>query len=112
VINAWDLRTKMMEDANSTFANPTHLDWEEMYAPGLLAGAAHGRIDATGDVIRVSLAGRISDDTFRQQVKQELAEYIGVDVDKVKGYDLWYPVEPYKVQVNYSTKVIQAIEDG
>lgn len=87
VINAWDLRNKMMEDGNLISANPTHLDWEEMFHPGLLAGAAHGRIDATGDVIRVSLAGRISDDTFRQQVKQELAEYIGADVDKVKGYD-------------------------
>ena len=87
MINAWDLRNKMMEDGNLISANPTHLDWEEMSQPGLLAGAAHGRIDATGDVIRVSLAGRISDDTFRQQVKQELAEYIGADVDKVKGYD-------------------------
>lgn len=58
-----------------------------MLQPGLLAGTAHGRIDATGDVIRVSLYGRINDDTFRQQVKQELAEYIGADVDKVKGYD-------------------------
>jgi hypothetical protein len=36
----------------------------------------------------------------------------GYYVTKVKGYELWYPVEPYKVQVNYSTKVIQAIEDG
>jgi GNAT superfamily N-acetyltransferase len=77
----------MMEDGNLISANPTHLDWEEMFQPGLLAGPAHGRIDATGDVIRVSLAGRISDDTFRQQVKHELAVYIGADVDKVKGYD-------------------------
>ncbi|CAB4138783.1 hypothetical protein UFOVP341_1, partial [uncultured Caudovirales phage] len=83
----WDLRNMMMEDGNLISANPTHLDWEEMFQPGLLAGPAHGRIDATGDVIRVSMAGRISDDTFRQQVKHELAVYIGADVDKVKGYD-------------------------
>jgi hypothetical protein len=87
VINAEELRSKMLEDTNAIAGQPTHLDWEELYHPGLLAGTAHGRIDATGDVIRVSLAGRISDDTFRQQVKQELAEYIGADVDKVKGYD-------------------------
>ena len=87
VINAEELRTKMMDDFDMIGANPTHLDWEESYFPGLLAGAAHGRIDATEDVVRVSLAGRINDPTFREQVKQELAEYIGADVDKVKGYD-------------------------
>jgi len=85
IINEQELHEKLY--GNRIGDKATHLDWEEMFMPGLLAGAAHGRIDATGDVIRVSLAGRINDDTFRQQVKQELAEYIGVDVDKVKGYD-------------------------
>ena len=87
VINAQELKDKLEADLDSHAGQPTHLDWEEMYVPGLLAGAAHGRIDATGDIIRVSLAGRISDPTFREQVKQELAAYIGADVDKVKGYD-------------------------
>jgi DNA repair protein RadC len=87
VINAEELRTKLIDDNDSLGGQPTHLDWEEMYMPGLLAGAAHGRIDATEDVVRVSLAGRINDPTFREQVKQELAEYIGVEVDRVKGYD-------------------------
>lgn len=87
VFNAQELKDKLEADQDTVVSQPTHLDWEEMYAPGLLAGAAHGRIDATGDIIRVSLAGRISDPTFREQVKQELAEYIGADVDKVKGYD-------------------------
>jgi hypothetical protein len=85
VINAQELKDKLGEDH---MGRETHLDWEEgLGIPGLLAGAAHGRIDATEGVIRVSLAGRISDPTFREQVKQELAEYIGADVDKVKGYD-------------------------
>ena len=86
VINSEELRNKMMRDGYIGPA-PTHLDWEESYFPGLLAGTAHGRIDATEDVVRVSLAGRINDPTFREQVKQELAEYIGVEVDRVKGYD-------------------------
>jgi len=92
VINEQDLHQKLVDKGNYAGigidhrVRATHLDWE-MFIPGLLAGAAHGRIDATEGVIRVSLAGRISDDTFRQQVKQELAEYIGADVDKVKGYD-------------------------
>ena len=87
VINADELRTKMMDDGDALGATPTHLDWEEAYFPGLLAGAAHGRIDATEPVIRISMIARIEDPTFREQVKQDLAEYIGADVDKVKGYD-------------------------
>ncbi len=87
VINADELRTKMMDDGDALGATPTHLDWEEAYFPGLLSGTAHGRIDASEEVIRVSLTGRIKDSAFREQVKQELAEYIGADVDKVKGYD-------------------------
>jgi len=87
VINAEELRSKLMDEYDMIGANVTHLDWEEAFFPGLLAGAAHGRIDATEDVVRVSLAGRINDPTFREQVKQELAEYIGVEVDRVKGYD-------------------------
>jgi len=86
VINADELRTKMIDDGYLG-ATPTHLDWEEAYFPGLLSGTAHGRIDATEPVIRISMTARIEDPTFREQVKQDLAEYIGADVDKVKGYD-------------------------
>lgn len=92
VINEQDLFQKLVDRNNyagigiDPSVRATHLDWE-MFIPDLMDGTAHGRIDATEPVIRISLTGRIKDSAFREQVKQELAEHIGADVDKVKGYD-------------------------
>lgn len=92
VINEQDLFQKLVDRNNyagigiDPSVRATHMDWE-IFIPDLMDGTAHGRIDATEPVIRISLTGRIKDSAFREQVKQELAEHIGADVDKVKGYD-------------------------
>jgi hypothetical protein len=72
---------------------PTHLDWEEQGGlSGLLSGPAHGRIDATGDVVRISLLQKnqsspaIKAET-RNYIKEKLAEYMGEGVDSMRGYD-------------------------
>jgi hypothetical protein len=73
---------------------PTHLDWAEHPdgIPGLLSGPAHGRIDATGDVVRISLLQKnqsspaIKAET-REYLKGKLAEYMGESQDNMAGYD-------------------------
>jgi predicted GNAT family acetyltransferase len=72
---------------------PTHLDWEEQGGlSGLLSGPAHGRIDATGDVVRISLLQKnqsspaIKAET-REYLKGKLAEYMGESQDDMAGYD-------------------------
>lgn len=72
---------------------PTHLDWAEQGGPaGLLSGPAHGRIDATGDVVRISLiqksesSPQIKAET-REYLKGKLADYMGESQDSMSGYD-------------------------
>jgi hypothetical protein len=73
---------------------PTHLDWAESPdgVQGLLSGPAHGRIDATGDVVRISLIQKsqsspeIKAET-REYLKGKLAEYMGESQDNMAGYD-------------------------
>ena len=71
----------------------THLDWEELSGNGsLLMGPAHGRIDATGDVLRVSLIQKnqstpeIKAD-MQRHVKEKLGEALGEDPMGLRGYD-------------------------
>ena len=71
----------------------THLDWEELSGNGsLLMGPAHGRIDATGDVLRVSLIQKnqstpeIKAD-MQRHVKEKLGEALGKDPMGLRGYD-------------------------
>jgi len=84
---------------------PTHLDWanlagefdrttgKDLGVPQfVLSGPAHGRIDATGDVLRVSLIQKnqstpeIKAD-MQRHVKEKLGEALGEDPIGLRGYD-------------------------
>jgi hypothetical protein len=84
---------------------PTHLDWETLggeydrstgkdlgIPQDVLSGPAHGRIDATGDVLRVSLIQKnqstpeIKAD-MQRHVKEKLGEAMGEDPMGLRGYD-------------------------
>lgn len=84
---------------------PTHLDWgnlageydrttgKDLGIPlDVLSGPAHGRIDATGDVVRVSLyQGNQSTPEIKadmqRHVKEKLGEALGQDPEGLRGYD-------------------------
>lgn len=83
----------------------THLDWESLAHFGemddtpvegvtydLLKGPAHGRIDATGDVVRISMVQKGQSDAamkadMRDYVKGKLSEVMGVEPNQARGYD-------------------------
>lgn len=93
-------------DGQSDWARiPTHLDWgnlageydrttgKDLGVPQfVLSGPAHGRIDATGDVVRVSLIQKnqstpeIKAD-MQRHVKEKLGEALGQDPEGLRGYD-------------------------
>jgi GNAT superfamily N-acetyltransferase len=71
----------------------THLDWEEIGGHfGLLSGPAHGRIDATDDVVRISVVQKNQNNPamkadMQSYVKGKLSEIMGVEPDQARGYD-------------------------
>jgi hypothetical protein len=83
----------------------THLDWESLAQFGemedtaiegvnydLLKGPAHGRIDATGDVVRLSMVQKgqqvpAMKADMRDYVKGKLAEHMGMEAGDMRGYD-------------------------